>query len=83
VAGIIEYFCSNPAHRPTRDADAPLLVYDGGAGYCPAGDVGGHEWCATGGRTLATVREWLARPAAAPFAPTPSAAPSASRAPSP
>jgi hypothetical protein len=45
-----------------EDAETPVIVYADRWGYCPAGAADGHDWRATGGRTLATVREWLGRP---------------------
>lgn len=60
--GVIEYVCANPDHRPTLDAPSPVLAYRGVLAYCPAGAQTAHDWRATGGKTLATVREWLDRP---------------------
>ena len=60
--GIIEYLCVNSTHNITADVPEPVVVHEGALAYCPMGDVDGHEWCRTGGKTLATVREWLGRP---------------------
>jgi hypothetical protein len=62
---LVEYVCANPEHRPPHDAPQPILRFEGGAAYCPLGADDGHDWRATGGKTLATVREWLDRPATA------------------
>ena len=61
--GIIEHLCAAAAHQPAEDAANPIVVYAGALGYCPAGAADGHDWRATGGRTLATVRDWLGRTA--------------------
>jgi hypothetical protein len=70
VTGVIDYLCASEAHRVPVDAVSPVIAFDAGRGYCPAGASDGHDWRATGGRTLATVREWMGRPAnpAAPLA---------------
>ena len=62
VSGIIEHLCATPEHQPPEDVARPVILYAGRWGYCPAGAVDGHDWRATGGRTLGTVREWLGRP---------------------
>jgi hypothetical protein len=62
VNGVIEHLCARQEHQLPEDVASPVIVYAGKWGYCPAGPVDGHEWRATGGRTLATVREWLGRP---------------------
>ena len=59
---VIEYLCASEAHQSPDDALNPLIMHDGGCGYCPAGAAEGHDWRATGGKTLATVREWMGRP---------------------
>jgi hypothetical protein len=46
-----------------EDVANPVIRYAERWGYCPAGDAEEHDWRATGGRTLGTVREWLGRPA--------------------
>jgi hypothetical protein len=70
VTGVIDYLCASEAHRVPVDAASPVIAFEAGRGYCPAGASDGHDWRATGGRTLATVREWMGRPmnAAAPQA---------------
>ena len=62
VSGVIDYLCASDEHQVPDDADDPLVRHDGAWGYCPAAAVTGHDWRATGGRTLATVREWMGRP---------------------
>jgi len=62
MAAVIDYLCIRPDHQLPEDAAAPVVVCDAGRGYCPAGGAEGHEWRATGGRTLATVRDWMRRP---------------------
>jgi len=62
VTVLIEHLCASPSHQLSEDADGPVIPYAERWGYCPAGDVGGHDWRATGGTTLATVRQWLRRP---------------------
>ena len=62
VAAIIEYLCTREEHQVAADAPDPIVAHDGGLGYCPAGVADGHDWRVTGGRTLATVREWMRRP---------------------
>lgn len=61
VTGVIDYLCASEAHHVPVDAASPVIVFDGGRGYCPAGASEEHDWRATGGRTLATVREWMGR----------------------
>jgi hypothetical protein len=61
VSGVIDYLCTSEAHQILEDAPNPVVACDGGRGYCPAGAAEGHDWRATGGRTLATVREWMGR----------------------
>jgi hypothetical protein len=62
VAAIVDYLCASEEHQVAEDAASPVIRCDGGWGYCPAGAPSGHDWRATGGRTLATVREWMRRP---------------------
>jgi hypothetical protein len=62
MSGVIEHLCASPEHQPAEDAASPVIIYANKWGYCPAGAADGHDWRATGGRTLATVREWLGRP---------------------
>jgi hypothetical protein len=62
VSDLIEHLCANPAHQPPEDVTSPVIMYADRWGYCPAGAVDGHDWRATGGHTLATVRDWLGRP---------------------
>ena len=61
MQAVIEHLCANPAHQPAVDVSAPVIPYSGRWAYCPAGESEGHDWRATGGKTLATVREWLGR----------------------
>ncbi len=61
MSGVIDYLCASQEHLVAEDAASPVIRYDGGWGYCPAGAADGHDWRATGGRTLATVREWMGR----------------------
>jgi len=61
MSGVIDYLCASQEHQVPEDAPSPVIAYDGGRGYCPAGAAAGHDWRATGGRTLATVREWMGR----------------------
>ena len=63
VNAVIEHLCASPEHQPLEDDASPVILYAGRWGYCPAGATDGHDWRATGGRTLGTVREWLGRPA--------------------
>jgi len=63
VSSVIDYLCASQEHQLPEDAASPVLVYDDGWAYCPAGAATGHDWRATGGRTLATVRDLLRRPA--------------------
>jgi len=60
---VIEHLCASQDHQPPEDAAVSVIRYADRWGYCPAGAADGHDWRATGGRTLATVREWLGRPA--------------------
>ena len=62
---VVEYLCASQEHQSAVDAPDSLLNHDGACGYCPAGAADGHDWRATGGKTLATVREWLGRPVSA------------------
>jgi hypothetical protein len=59
---IIEHLCANPDHQVPEDVGDPVIRHAGQWGYCPAGATDGHDWRATGGKTLATVRDWLGRP---------------------
>jgi hypothetical protein len=61
VSGVIDYLCTSEAHQVPEDAPNPVIPCDWGRGYCPAGAAEGHDWRATGGRTLTTVREWMGR----------------------
>ena len=61
MSRIIEHLCARPEHQPPEDVADPVIAYAGSLGYCPSGAVEGHDWRATGGRTLGTVREWLGR----------------------
>ena len=61
MSGVIEYLCARPEHQPAEDAAEPVVVYAGRLAYCPLGATDGHDWRATGGKTLPTVREWLGR----------------------
>jgi len=61
VNGIIEHLCAKPEHQIPEDVSSPVIVYAGSWSYCPAGEADGHDWRATGGRTLATVRDWMGR----------------------
>ncbi len=63
MSAIIEHLCASQAHQIPEDVADPVIGYAGSSAYCPAGAAEGHDWRATGGRTLATVREWLGRPA--------------------
>ncbi len=63
MAAVIDYLCASEQHQVSEDAANPVISFDGGRGYCPAGAALGHDWRATGGRTLATVREWMGRKA--------------------
>jgi hypothetical protein len=60
---IIEHLCAQPEHQVPEDVAQPVITYMGKWGYCPAGAAEGHDWRATGGKTLGTVRDWLGRPA--------------------
>lgn len=62
---VIEHLCASPAHQLPDDVESPIVTYAGRWAYCPAGVAEGHDWRATGGKTLATVRDWMGRPAAA------------------
>ena len=62
---MIEHLCARPEHQLPQDVGSPIVLHYGAWAYCPAGSVNDHDWRATGGRTLATVREWLGRPAPA------------------
>lgn len=62
VNSVIEHLCAAQDHQPPEDAETPVIRYADRWAYCPAGAADGHDWRATGGRTLATVREWLGRP---------------------
>ena len=61
---VIEHLCASPAHQIPEDVESPVVIYAGRWAYCPAGAADGHDWRATGGKTLATVRDWMGRPAA-------------------
>ena len=65
MKAVIEHLCASPAHQVPVDVSTPVIPYAGRWAYCPAGEAEGHDWRATGGKTLATVREWLGRPASA------------------
>ena len=65
--GIIEYVCISSAHDIPADVPEPVIAHEGALAYCPMGDAAGHEWWRTGGKTLATVREWLGRPESRPM----------------
>jgi hypothetical protein len=45
-----------------EDVARPVIRHAEQWGYCPAGATADHDWRATGGKTLATVRDWLGRP---------------------
>jgi len=62
LVAVIEHLCAKPEHQLTQDVGSPVVLYAGAWAYCPAGATDDHDWRATGGRTLATVREWLGRP---------------------
>ena len=62
--GVIEHLCAREEHQVPKDVASPVIAYAGSWAYCPAGAVDLHDWRATGGRTLATVREWMGRPPA-------------------
>jgi len=62
VNAVIEHLCASQEHQVPEDVASPVIVCAGRWGYCPAGVAEGHDWRATGGRTLATVREWMGRP---------------------
>jgi len=64
VSAVIEYLCANPAHQLPDDVGSPVIMYAERWAYCPAGSTDGHDWRATGGKTLTTVRDWLGRPLA-------------------
>lgn len=64
VIAIIEHLCASEEHQVPEDVANPIVAHAGAWGYCPAGAAEGHDWRATGGKTLATVREWLGRPVA-------------------
>ena len=79
---VIEHLCAKPEHQLPEDVARPVIVHADGWGYCPAGAADGHDWRATGGKTLATVRDWLGRPTEPNLTTrdlTPSAPPSPSR----
>ncbi len=63
---VIEYLCASPEHQLAEDVTSPVVSCASAWGYCPAGVAEGHDWRATGGKTLATVREWLGRPVTTP-----------------
>ncbi|HVR88496.1 MAG TPA: hypothetical protein VHG53_02995 [Candidatus Limnocylindria bacterium] len=65
VFNIIEHLCANPDHRPPEDVEHPFVLHAGKLAYCPSAAADDHDWRATGGKTLTTVREWLGRPVAA------------------
>lgn len=62
MSAIIEHLCASQEHQIPEDVASPVIAYAGSSAYCPAGAADGHDWRATGGRTLATVREWMGRP---------------------
>ena len=62
LVAVIEHLCAKPEHQLTQDVGSPVVLHAGAWAYCPAGATDDHDWRATGGRTLATVREWLGRP---------------------
>jgi hypothetical protein len=66
VNAVIEHLCANPEHQIPKDVEHPVVMYAGRWAYCPAGVADGHDWRATGGKTLATVRDWMGRPSAPP-----------------
>lgn len=66
MQAVIEHLCANPVHQVPVDVENPVIQHAGRSAYCPLGrEADGHDWRATGGKTLATVREWLGRPASA------------------
>jgi hypothetical protein len=69
VSLIIEHLCAKAEHQVPEDAASPVIRHADEWGYCPAGAADGHDWRATGGKTLATVRDWLGRPAHSTTAP--------------
>jgi hypothetical protein len=62
VTAAIDYLCVSEKHQVPEDAVNPVIRHDGGWGYCPAAAAAEHDWYASGGWTLATVREWMKRP---------------------
>jgi len=62
LVAVIEHLCAKPDHQLPQDVGSPVIIHAGAWSYCPAGAADDHDWRATGGRTLATVREWLGRP---------------------
>jgi hypothetical protein len=63
-SNLIEYLCAELGHQLADDVGSPVIMYADRWGYCPAGATDGHDWRETGGKTLATVRVLLRRPAA-------------------
>jgi hypothetical protein len=61
-SNLIEYLCADPVHQLAEDVGSPVIMHADRWGYCPAGATDGHDWRATGGKTLATVRDLLGRP---------------------
>jgi len=66
LVAVIEHLCAKPEHQLPQDVGSPVVLHAGAWAYCPAGAADDHDWRATGGRTLATVREWLGRPSPVP-----------------
>jgi hypothetical protein len=56
----VEYFCSRPEHQGAEPNDALTMHRDRWA-YCPSGKSDGHDWRATGGKSLDEVKRFGAR----------------------
>lgn len=51
----VEFVCVRAAHHRRMAASPCFCDVDGWRGYCPAGDVGGHDWMSTS-TDIATLR---------------------------
>ena len=40
----LQFVCMRPLHHRHRTSPLSLCEHKGCAAYCPAGDIGGHDW---------------------------------------
>lgn len=51
----VQFVCMRPAHHRHRMSALSLCEHQGCAAYCPAGDVGDHDWLPVLTRTASLV----------------------------